>query len=77
MERRRREQAAPLRRAKRSMGTALAALGIAAALAALIAALVLLTGDCAGRSNGNEPAQGQEWLRVAEQALFIRPPGVG
>ena len=42
----------PLRRAKRSVGTALAAIGIAAGLGALVAALVLLAGDCAGRSNG-------------------------
>ena len=65
-----------MRRAKRSVGTALAAAGIAAGLAALVAALALLAGDCADRSNGNEPAQGQEWLRVAEQALFTRPPHV-
>ena len=64
----------PLRRAKRSVGTALAAAGIAAGLAALVAALALLAGDCADRSNGNEPAQGQEWLRVAEQALFASSP---
>ena len=65
---------APLRRAKRSVGTALVAAGIAAGLAALVAALALLAGDCADRSNGNEPAQGQEWLRVAEQALFASSP---
>ena len=56
------------------MGTALVAAGIVAGLAALLAALVLLAGDCAERSNGNEPAQGQEWLRVAEQALFASSP---
>ena len=68
---------APPGRAKRAVGTALAALGIAAGLAALVAALVLLVGDCASRSNGNDPAQGQEWLRDAEQALFTRPPRAG
>ena len=64
----------PLRRAKRSVGTALAAAGIAAGLAALVAALTLLAGDCSDRSNGNEPAQGQEWLRAAEPALFTSSP---
>jgi len=47
---------------------------MAAGLAALVVAMVLLVGDCTDRSNGNEPAQGQEWLRLAEPALFTSPP---